>query len=329
VTWLAYNAIVYGNALEFANGPYSAQAIEKRTAVPGLPPHPGTHNLPAAGLYFLKSAEFSVAEGNWQRVWILLALLGAGFVAFVDRRLAPLLLLLIPIPFYMLSVAYGGVPIFTPSWWPFSYYNIRYGSQLLPALGVFVALAAFYCVSFIKQPAGKLAAGVAAVALVIASYATVWRAQPVCFREAWINSRTRLQLESSLAEQLQRLPPNSTLLMYLGEHVGALQDAGIPLKRTINEGNHRVWKQPSDPEGLWEQALKDPSKFADYVVAFDGDPVWQAVAGHGLQAVAIIAVNGQRKATIFQTPRIFSHPSLVTTRVNGWPRTAIGSPIFR
>ncbi len=156
----------------------------------------------------------------------------------------------------MLSVAYGGVPIFTPSWWPFSYYNIRYGTQLLPALAVFVALAAFYCVSFIKQPAGRLVVAVAAIALVIASYATVWRAQPVCFREAWINSRTRLQLESSLAEQLQRLPPNSTLLMYLGEHVGALQDAGIPLKRTINEGNHRVWRQPSDPEGLWEQGIE-------------------------------------------------------------------------
>jgi hypothetical protein len=296
--WFAYNAIVYRNALEFANGPYSARAIEKRTAVPGFPPHPGTHNLPAAGLYFLKSAEFSVAEANWQRVWVLIALLGAGFIAFADRRLAPLLLLLIPIPFYMLSVAYGGVPIFTPTWWPFSYYNIRYGTQLLPALAVFVALATYYCISFIKQSVAKLAACVAFAALVIASYVTVWRAQPVCFREAWINSRTRLQLESSLAKQLQRLPPNSTLLMYLGEHVGALQDAGIPLRRTINEGNHRVWKQPSDPEGLWEQALKDPSKLADYVVAFDGDPVAQAVAGHALQAVAIISVNGQRKAAI-------------------------------
>ncbi len=304
VLWLAYNAIVYGNALEFANGPYSAQAIEKRTAVPGLPPHPGTHNLLAAGQYFLKSAEFSVAEGNWQRMWILLGLLSAGFIAVADRRLAPLLLLLIPIPFYMLSVAYGGVPIFTPSWWPFSYYNIRYGTQLLPALAVFVALAAFYSLSFIKQPAGKLVVALAAVALVIASYTTVWRAQPVCFREAWINSRTRLQLESSLAEQLQRLPANSTLLMYLGEHVGALQNAGIPLKRTINEGNHRVWRQPSDPEGLWEQALQDPAKFTDYVVAFEGDPVWQAIAGHGMQAVAIIAVNGQRKATIFRSRRV-------------------------
>ncbi len=40
VLWLAYNAIVYRNPLEFANGPYSARAIEQRstaTSHPGAP----------------------------------------------------------------------------------------------------------------------------------------------------------------------------------------------------------------------------------------------------------------------------------------------------
>jgi hypothetical protein len=303
VLWFAYNAIVYRNALEFANGPYSAQAIEKRTSVPGFPPHPGTHNLPMAGLYFLKSAEFSVAEGNWQRVWVLIALVVAG-LAVAKSGLRPLLLLWLPVPFYMLSVAYGGVPIFTPAWWPFSLYNIRYGIQLLPALAVFVAVAVSYCTWLIKVPAPRWAMGAAGISLVVVSYAGVWRAQPGCYREAWVNSRTRLQLESSLADQLTKLPANATLLMYLGEHVGALQDAGIPLKRTINEGNHRVWRQPEDPQGLWERALADPAKLADFAVAFEGDPVWNAMHARGLPALTIIAVNGQHRATIFQTRRL-------------------------
>jgi hypothetical protein len=300
VLWFAYNAIVYGNALEFANGPYSARAIEKRTSVPGFPPHPGTSNLPMAGLYFLKSAEFSVAEGNWQRVWVLITVVGTGF-ALIHRGLRALLLLWLPVPFYMLSVAYGGVPIFIPTWWPFSLYNIRYGIQLLPALAVFLALAVFYCASVVRVSAAKWTVGIAGISLVAISYAGVWRAQPGCYREAWVNSRTRLQLERSLSDQLSQLPANATLLMYLGEHVGALQDAGIPLKRTINEGNHRVWKQPSDPRGLWEQALADPAKFADFAVGFEGDPVWDAMHARGLPALTIIAVNGQRKATIFHT----------------------------
>jgi len=73
VLWLAYNAIVYRNPLEFANGPYSAKAIEQRT--PGAS-HPGSHDLPVAFSYFLKSAELNQASGNWQRVWVLLALTG-------------------------------------------------------------------------------------------------------------------------------------------------------------------------------------------------------------------------------------------------------------
>ena len=146
-----------------------------------------------------------------------------------------------------------------------------------------------------------MVAGSAAVALVVASYATVWRAQPVSYREAWVNSRTRLQLERALAQQLQSLPPNATFLMYLGEHVGVLQSMGIPLKQTINEGNHRVWMQPADPQGIWERALGDPAKYADYAIAFDGDAVWQATVGRGFPALAIISINGQRRATIFKT----------------------------
>ena len=299
--WFAYNGIVYRNVLEFANGPYSARAIEQRTAVPGFPPHPGAHNLPVAAVYFLKAGEFSIAEGNaLQRAWLLLAGLGVLSV-ILNRRVAGLLLLWVPLPFYMLSVAYGGVPIFTPSWWPHSLYNLRYGVQLLPALAVFFALAVHYMVSIAPSLYAKWVLALLGVGLVAVSYASLWQAQPGCYREAWVNSRSRLQLERSLSEQVKQLPAGSTLLMYLGEHVGALQDAGIPLRRTINEGNHRVWRQPSDPQGVWEHALADPAHYSDFAIAFEGDPVWQAVHQRGLPAVVIIAVNGQHKLTIFRS----------------------------
>jgi hypothetical protein len=300
VLWFTYNAIVYRNPLEFANGPYSARAIERKTAVPGFPPHPGTNNLPVATAYFVKAGEFSVAEGNWQTVWLGLALLGSVAVGLRERQRAWLLLLWLPVPFYMLSVAYGGVPIFTPAWWPHSLYNIRYGLQLLPPLVVFLALAVGYGAAAARVVSARwviwaLAAGFAAV-----SYAGMWQAGPGCYREAWVNSRTRLQIESQLAEQLKRLPSDAGFLMYLGEHVGALQDAGIPLRRTISEGNHRVWKQPSDPDGLWERTLASPGQYADFVVAFEGDTVWQAVHERGLPVVARIEVAGQHAGAIYR-----------------------------
>ena len=49
------------------------------------------------------------------------------------------LLLWVPLPFYVYSVAYGSVPIFIPQLWPHSYYNARYGMEMLPALALFAA----------------------------------------------------------------------------------------------------------------------------------------------------------------------------------------------
>jgi hypothetical protein len=271
--------------------------------------NPAKGNLLAGGSYFLKAAELNVAESSWLgRLWLALALLGSSVAANSGRgRIA--LLLWVPLPFYALSVAYGSVPIFVPTWWPFAQYNVRYGLQLLPAFAVFVPLG----ISFLVHNTTKLprfaasasqwtgtATMLAMLLLVAASYAAIWRADPICYREADINMKGRVALDRQIGEWIKSLPSNSTLLMYLGQHVGALEQAGIPLRRTINEGNHRVWKYPFDPEGLWELAVADPASYADYVVGFEGDPVWTSAHDHHLTALVEIHTSGQPPAVIFQ-----------------------------
>ena len=305
--WLAYNGIVYRNPLEFENGPYSAKAIERKTQSAGNPGHPGSDNPLIAGMYFLKSSEANVADNRWlQRAWLLL-LLAAALALILHHgpmplsRKWPLLFLLVPIPFYALSIAYGGIPIFIPYWWPFSHYNVRYGLHLLPAFAVAFAILVWIILrSDSWNPRLRLGCVVAVFALIVASYTNVGAATPICLKEAQVNMRTRNQLQGELARLLTELPPDSTLLMYLGDHVGALERAGIPLKRTINEGNHRVWKQPTDPEGLWERTLASPSQYADYVLAFEGDPVWQAVHDQHLRELIEIHVTGQAPAILYR-----------------------------
>jgi hypothetical protein len=264
-------------------------------------------------MYFLKSAEVNLAENEWlQRAWILITVVGVTIAAWRRRKMKlaaksasgawlPLIFLLIPVPFYALSVAYGGVPIFIPPWWPFSHYNVRYGLQLLPAFAAALAIIVHtLIVSETWNLRLRLACALGVFALVIASYTSVWRATPVSLREAQFNMRTRNQLERELAIWLRKLPSNSTLLMYLGDHVGALQQAGIPLKRVINEGNHRTWEQPIDPDGLWEHALADPAQYADYVVAFEGDSVWQAIQARHMPALVEIHTTGQAPAVLYR-----------------------------
>ena len=310
--WLAYNGIIYRNPLEFENGPYSARAIERRTQSAGNPGHPGSGNLLVAGLYFVKSGEANMADNPWlQRLWVAIGLValaaavrGLGAPQTMNgpaRTWPPLVFLLVPVPFYALSVAYAGVPIFVPAWWPFTHYNVRYGLQLLPAFAAAFAVLVYLVVRAEHwKPKLRLAAALVAFAVVVAGYASVWRAGPICLKEAEINMRTRNQLEAQVAIWLRKLPQDSTLLMYLGDHVGAVQQAGIPLKQVINEGNHRVWKQPLDPDGLWERALANPAQYSDFVLAFEGDPVWQAVHEKHLVELVELHVTGQARAILYR-----------------------------
>jgi hypothetical protein len=288
--WLAYNRREYGNPLEFVTGPYSARAIELRT-VPATWRHPGDHSLRVAAIYFLKAVKLNLGGGHWEWPLYLAAVFGLGYSAR-ERRFAMWWLLWLPLPFYALAIAYGGVPLYVPVWWPFSYYNVRYGLELLPAVAVFAGLTFEALRRVSRRLAWRAAIGALAIAMLAGSYISVWRATPICIQEAVNNSRTRIPFERALSEALRRLPRSARLLMYTGAHPGALQMADIHLRRVVNESNH--------PQ--WEQALHDPRR-VDYVVASDGDPVALAAMGNQdvLQMLTVIQSSGQPRTTIYKT----------------------------
>jgi hypothetical protein len=303
VLWLAYNGAVYGNALDFANGPYSAKAIEQRVAAP----NPALDSPRVAAIYFLKSAQLNLANGNWGRFWLAAVFLA---LAIGVRKLIPqsalLLLLCVPLPFYALSIAYGSVPIHVSTWWPFVAFNQRYGLQLLPMFAVstgVLAAAAFFPNVTVRR-GGKLAAVLFAFvlfALTVVSYTSLWIAGPQCFVEAQKNWQTRRYLNSEVQQVVSRLPRNSRFLMDTHEHVGIMEQAGIPLRQVVNNEDHRPWKRPSDPDGLWERALADPARYVDFVIAFDGDAVDQRANRANLTEMIEIHATGQPHARIYAT----------------------------
>jgi hypothetical protein len=296
VLWLAYNGVVYGNALDFANGPYSAKAIEQRVGAP----NPALHHAGVAAIYFLKSAQLNMANGNWGRFW-----LAAAFVALVigawklRAQSASLLLLWVPLVFYSFSIAYGSVPLHVYTWWPFATFNQRYGLQLLPmfAVSTGVLAASIFLLGAGGRHKGKMVAVI--LALVVGSYVSVWKAEPQCLAEARRNWVIRNPLNSAVQRVLARLPKNSRFLMDISEHVGVMEQAGIPLRQVVNNENHRVWKRPSDPEGLWERALADPPRYVDFVIAFDGDAVDQGANPTNLTELIEIHATGQPRARIY------------------------------
>lgn len=287
--WLAYNFGMFGNPLEFATGPYSARAIQQRGKTASMPTYPGEDSPRDATLYFLKLARLNVAQGRAEAVLFAAAIVSLVCMLCFSRRFWPWLLLWVPLPFYVISIAWGSVPIFFPEWWPHSYYNVRYGLQLLPAIAVFIAVGCELLKTFFSM---RLIAAGAALAI-IASYLPVWQSTPICLREAQANGRVRLEFDQALASELKKLPRSATLLMEASVHPGALQQAGIPLRRVIRETNY--------PE--WTVALSHPAESADYVIAFPGDQIARALrlSNINLQPVARVGTPGGPSAVIYRS----------------------------
>ncbi len=292
LVWIAYNARQFHDPLDFMRGPYSARAIEVRTSPPGSGHYPGYHNLRIAGLYFLKAAELGATAQPAANLLLVLTL-GGSALLWLRRRtgseLSAAMLLWVPLPFYAYSVAYGSVPIFIPLWFPHSWYNTRYGMEMLPAFALFSTASLEGLMAWRPRWSRWLMAG--AVALLLANLVALLRARPLVFQEAVANSRGRIPFEEALAQGLRTLPAGSTLLMVTSEHIGAVQQAGIPLRQIINEGDYYAW-QP---------ALAAPARGTRYVVALDGDAVAQAIQRRpqGLELQQVICSTGQPCARIY------------------------------
>lgn len=290
--WMFYNAVVFGDWLDFMRGPYSARAIELRTSSSATDPHPGWHNLWVSLKYFSKAAEMDAAALGWGESLFFIAALGTGWAwwsrsktqtvstnGFITRRSNRswlwTLLLWLPLPFYTYSVSYGSVPIFLPVWQPFSWYNTRYGMELLPAFALFFCFALEPVFNWLKNHHAKFHQALIALLLIAqaANVAEMLRPGPLTYIEGKKNTESRSYYNSVLTEALRRLhtqDPNGVVLMNTSTFPSVVPQAGLTYRQTINE---------SDKEFYWA-ALGAPAAHADIVLAFAGEDIDKAVKAH-------------------------------------------------
>jgi hypothetical protein len=332
--WLWWNQHFAGDWLDFMRGPNSAQAIDRRTSPPGSHHHYGWHDPLYSLVLFMRCAQVDAAA--WETGWLVAAAslyaawrvaAGRAFTFGKTTLKLPkaLLLLWLPVPFYVYSIAWGSVPIFIPQLYPNSFYNSRYGLELLPAFAIFGTLAIPALLSALpklfsrlRSPSGDAAeepataltssstTGQAAqlltriaqpVALLLIALNLVWMTYltPLVLEEGIVNSRGRLALEVPMAEQLATIPPGQPILIENSTWVGALELAGIPLRQTIGPGDYPHW----------QAALKNPAANAAYVYAVEGDDVTQAARLHpeGLTQLSIICTTKQPCLRIYKSDR--------------------------
>jgi hypothetical protein len=262
--WLLHNYALYGNALEWYNGPYSAHAIFDRARAAGEPPHPGYHDLRTAALYYWKASQLVIGRVPlWLSVlgWFALLRLRFRHSAFCILHSA---FLWLPFLFYTLSIAYGNVPLFLPQWWPFGFYNVRYAAQMLPAVALLAPAA------LLVLPKYRAQAALALVLFVAGGWVLgVARSRSdalVVFREAEANSLDRRYAVELVAKELGR--GCTEIWLSSSDMSDAMAVAGIPFRRSIHEGNRDQWQAVS----------RQPETLVDCVVAQQGDGVDRAIA---------------------------------------------------
>ncbi len=301
--WFAYNAAFFGDWLDFARGPFSAKAIELRTAPPGYPPHPGWHNPWLSLLYFLKVSELDSAAAAFGNLLLAVSVLGAAWAWIFHRRRAFnwALLLWIPVPFYAYAVAYGSVPIFIPPWWPHSWYNTRYGMELLPAIALGLAFAAHVALALVREfkpsAAGlrwRNAAIAIFAALITFNIAQMLRQHPLVYVEGTKNLAARRPYDLAIPPVLRSLlaaHPDGIILMNTSIYPELVSRTRIPLRQTLNESDKQ----------FFTAALAHPAVHAAIVVTFNGDAVDRAVKAHpqGLKLVGRFTAKGQPTASVY------------------------------
>ena len=299
IAWFIYNAVAFGDWLYFARGPYSAKAIELQTASHGAgPPHPGWHDPWVGLLFYVKVSEMDAAALAWGNKLLILSVIGTawGWVTSHRRGFDWALLLWLPVPFYAYSLAYGSVPIFLPPWWPHSWYNTRYGMELLPALALGVGFAAAFLLAGVREfkPAWPKFVMALLMALVALNAWKLVREGPLVYVEGTKNREAHRPYQLAIPSALRALlkkQPNATILMETSVDPEIVALTGIPLRQTINEADLAIW----------EEALAAPAAHAGIVLAFDGDAVDRAVKAHpeGLTPVQRFTTKGQPSGTLY------------------------------
>lgn len=260
VYWLAHNAVLYSNPLEFYNGPWSAKMIYQRQLAAGVPRYPGDHSWKMAVLYFREAARLCIGTP-------LLWLCAAGALAAIWKRRWWTLGLFVLLPaFYVVSVYSSGTPIYVPHWWPSSHYNTRYGLNML-------LLASFSAAALVALAPARWRAAAAMALLGVTLWP--WAARPdheawVTWKESQANSRSRRAWTREAAGYLKsRYRTGAGIFMPFGDLSGILREAEIPLKESFHEVDRPPWMATAArPEVLLRE---------EWVIAFRGDEAWKAM----------------------------------------------------
>jgi 4-amino-4-deoxy-L-arabinose transferase-like glycosyltransferase len=258
--WLLHNAYKFGNALEFYNGPYSAKAIYAHQLATTAFAFPTDGSILVSARYYLEDLKLVIGVGP-----LVLALL--GLIAWMAsesnrRRRAVALLFLVPLPFNIQAMAHSAVPLYVPTLFPNTYWNLRLGMEMLPAAAIFPSFLLF---PGLPRRLHRLV--LAALLLIIIGQAVLiashGASELAIAKEGILNTPCKSPRRQAVIRVLRQVYDGGNVLIASGKWPCVMREVGIPFHRTLT-GNNRRFR---------DLLRTDPAKWAEWIVRGDDDDV--------------------------------------------------------
>lgn len=238
--WLLHNAHRFHNPLQFYNGPYSAKAIYAHQLATTAFRYPTDGSLWLSAHYYLE--DLKLVFGSWMLILATLGLVVWILHGALRGRRAAALLFLVPLLFYTQSLAYGSVPLYVPTLFPHTYYNLRYGLEMAPALAIFPG---FLIADALPRSRRRVI--LAIVCAILAGQAIAMGRHGArnlaVVREGVLNTPCKSEAEQSVIRFLRSHYDGQPVLLAAGKWPCLMPQTGIPYRHTITEVNRTYWQQ--------------------------------------------------------------------------------------
>ncbi len=260
LAWMIHNAHRFGNPLEFYNGPGSAQDIyAHQLATTGFP-YPTAGSLLLSTRYYLEDLKLVMGAGALELAVLGVVAWGASLRS--SRRAAAAVLLLVPLPFYIEAMAHAGVPLYVPTLFPHTYYNIRYGAEMICAAALFP--------SFVFAPRLerrlRLALLVIFLAVIGGQFVQLTSAgapeMPIV-KEGILNTPCRNPNQQAMIAYLRAHYDGGRVLVAAGKWPCVMPDVGIEFRNTLSKDNRPYWAK----------MRTEPQKWVEWIIRGEGDEV--------------------------------------------------------
>lgn len=259
LSWFAWNQLIFGDALYFALGPFSAHAQQLIMEAAGA--LPTKHNLLLSiNVYF-----YALFYSTYTYPAILASI--GTLVLWRDKSLTQFskwgtTALMAPLFFNILALFLGFSVIYVQGISGDTWFNIRYGIMLMPTIAIFIG----YLVD-----RAKIFRSLIIGSLIFVLFFAFNSGDAVAIDDARVGSSQKNVSEVSGYLHKHASKEKGFILISAASHDAIIFSSKLPMKRFIHEGT-----------GLyWEHATTLPDRWAKWIVMRtydDNDLTWRAVS---------------------------------------------------